>query len=118
MSDVSDVKEFDEFGLRLKEYINLVYKSMSDFSKDCKIPQSTLTSIFKRGVMNANMSNISSICNTLNLDMDELANGNIIPKRSEEALTPKQKALIRNYEKSVELQPAIDKLLDLEKFAN
>ena len=64
---------------RLKELILLRYDSVREFGKIVDIPNSTLRSIFQRGVDNASISNIIKICKELKISVDELAEGRITP---------------------------------------
>ena len=64
---------------RLKELILYRYGNFVAFSKVINIPYSTLVTILKRGIRNAGIDNIISICNALEISVDELANGRISP---------------------------------------
>lgn len=66
---------------KLKELILSRYKSLRDFinSSDVGMPYTTLDGILKRGVVNASISNILKLCNTLDISADELSKGNIVP---------------------------------------
>ena len=64
---------------KLKELILIRYDSVREFGKIVDIPNSTLISIFKRGVDNASVSNIIKICKELKISVDELAEGRITP---------------------------------------
>lgn len=63
--------------LKLKDLILTRYKSLHEFSKIIDMPSSTLDNIFKRGIENANSSNIFKICSALKISADELAQGRI-----------------------------------------
>lgn len=63
--------------LQLRNYILAQYNTLSNFSKQAKIPYSTLDSIFKRGINNCTIANIVKICSFLNISIDELLKGNI-----------------------------------------
>lgn len=68
-----------------KELENLIlarYSSIRKFSIDTSIPYSTLSSIFRRGITNASMSNIIKICNALDISIDALTLGRIVKKNS------------------------------------
>lgn len=67
---------------KLKELILTRYNSIREFSIDIDIPYTTLSSIFQRGIENSNVSNIIKICKALNISVDGLADGNIIPINS------------------------------------
>ena len=64
---------------KLKELILIRYDSVREFGKIVEIPNSTLISIFKRGVSNASVGNIIKICKELKISADELAEGRITP---------------------------------------
>lgn len=63
---------------KLKSYILSKYKSVNEFSQETGIPQSTVATIFKRGVNNSSVGSIIKICTALNISTDELAKGNIV----------------------------------------
>lgn len=67
----------DEISEKLKDFIFSKYKSMREFANEINIPYSTLDSIFKRGILNANVANIIKICKHLNISADFLAVGEI-----------------------------------------
>ena len=67
---------------QLKNLILSKYKSIREFSLSIKMPYSTIDSIFKRGIGNAGVGNIIRICRELNIDVDQLANGYIVEKSS------------------------------------
>lgn len=64
---------------KLKELILIRYDSVREFGKIVDIPNSTLISIFKRGINNASVGNIIKICKELKISADELAEGRITP---------------------------------------
>lgn len=64
----------------LKSIILNKYGTMKRFADTIDMSWSTLDSILKRGVMNANTSNIVKIAQTLNIDIESLAAGKITPK--------------------------------------
>lgn len=68
----------NEVETKLKTLILSRYKSVLDFSKSINMPYSTIDSIFKRGVINANINNIIKICSELNIDAERLAAGEIV----------------------------------------
>ena len=53
--------------------------SVNKFSQEIGVPQSTIFSIFQRGVGKANINSIMAICKALNISTDELAEGRITP---------------------------------------
>ena len=80
----------------LKNYILSRYSSIREFSISINIPYSTLDSIFKRGVENANIANIIRICDALNISADELASGRIAIK-SDKKLCPDEEEILLLY---------------------
>lgn len=63
---------------RLKELILSRYKSVHAFTQIIGIPHSTFDSILKRGILNANVGNILKITRELNIDVEALADGQLI----------------------------------------
>ena len=64
----------------LKELILERYGSLSEFCKKIDLPWTTLDSILKRGVDKANIRNILKITSELKIDVECLANGEIVYK--------------------------------------
>ena len=56
------------------------YGSLSEFCKKIDLPWTTLDSILKRGVDKANIRNILKITSELRIDVECLANGEIVYK--------------------------------------
>jgi len=65
---------------KLKYYIVQKNVSVRQFSKEYNIPYGTLTSVFARGISNSSIKTIGKICDALNIDVDELLEGNIVEK--------------------------------------
>lgn len=65
---------------KLKFYILAKYKTVSEFSLETGIPNSTISSIFTRGIDGAKISTIIKICKALNLSVDALADGKLVEK--------------------------------------
>jgi DNA-binding Xre family transcriptional regulator len=65
---------------KLKNLILARYNSVREFAHVAEIPNTTLASIFQRGVNNSSVGNIIKICKVLNLSVDALADGEIVPK--------------------------------------
>jgi transcriptional regulator with XRE-family HTH domain len=63
---------------KLKNLILKYYKSIREFSIKANISYSTLDSIFKRGIGNANISNVLKICNALGISADALGENEIV----------------------------------------
>lgn len=64
---------------KLKDFILTRYTSISEFSRSIEMPNSTLESIFKRGIGNSSVTNIIKICKALKISVDALADGEIVP---------------------------------------
>ena len=64
----------------LKELILDRYGNLSEFCKKIDLPWTTLDSILKRGVDKANIRNILKITSELGIDVERLANGEIVYK--------------------------------------
>ena len=63
---------------KLKELILTRYQSIREFTLDIDIAYSTFDTIMKRGIRNANISNVIKICNALHISTDALADGEIV----------------------------------------
>ena len=64
---------------KLKNMILERYGSVSEFTKQIDMANSTFATIMKNGVHKANVSNIIKICKALDISADELANDRIVP---------------------------------------
>lgn len=64
---------------KLKDFILTQYKSVRDFAQKANMPYTTVDGILKRGVAGASIGNIIKLCNALNISVDELGNGKIVP---------------------------------------
>lgn len=82
---------------RLKQLIIDRYSSLKAFSDSVGISNSTVDSIIKRGVKNANITNVISICRALNIDVDELSNGNIVSKDISHPMEPREQSHMAYY---------------------
>jgi transcriptional regulator with XRE-family HTH domain len=65
----------------LKELIIQHIGSVNKFSNLCGIPCSTISTMFERGIENTSMNTMISICRTLNISIDGLVAGKIVPVR-------------------------------------
>ena len=63
---------------RLKDYILAKYGTIKDFSDKSGIPYGTVMSNLKRGIMKSSASSILTMCETLQISADGLANGQIL----------------------------------------
>lgn len=68
---------------KLKRYIEMKYKTSKDFCLKSGIPTSTLSTIFKRGILNTTTDKLIAICDTLGISADELVKGNIVQKKND-----------------------------------
>ena len=62
---------------KLKALILERYKSVREFCQVVDMPNSTVDSIFRRGIANSSVANVIKICKVLNISADELAEGRI-----------------------------------------
>ena len=67
----------------LKQYILTKYKSLREFTQKIDMPYSTMTTILRNGINNANVQNIIKICNELEISVDDLEEGRIVPVQKE-----------------------------------
>ena len=68
---------------KLKELILNRYHSIREFTIENDIPYTTIHSIFKRGIGNSSVTNIIKICKALNISVDALADGEIVPLKKQ-----------------------------------
>ena len=64
---------------KLREIIIDRYGTVSNFSKEIGVPNSTVATILKSGVQSANVKSIIKICEKLGISTDELARDRIVP---------------------------------------
>ena len=67
----------------LKNLIIERYGSVRAFSTAIDLPNSTVRSIFSRGINNSGIDNIIKVCKALGISADELAQGRITPINDE-----------------------------------
>lgn len=67
---------------QLKDLIVRKYGTMSNFTQIIGMPQSTFTTIMRRGVNRASIDNIFTICKELDISADYLAQGKIVTNDS------------------------------------
>ena len=70
---------------KLKELILKRYHSIREFALTIDIPNSTMDSIFRRGLSNSSVSNVIKICKALGISADALADGEIVPVKQRPA---------------------------------
>lgn len=63
----------------LKILIEDKYGSINNFCNKTGLPPSTFRSILKRGIKNANIGSVITICQELGISADELAHDRIVP---------------------------------------
>ncbi len=63
---------------QLKSLILQKYSTIKQFSNIINLPYSTVDTIFKRGIMNARVTNVIAICKALDINIEELSSGNIL----------------------------------------
>lgn len=68
---------------RLKNHINNKFSSVLEFCETSGIPNSTLQTVFKRGITNTSSKTIFRICDALSLDVNALYAGEITPVKPE-----------------------------------
>lgn len=73
---------------QLRNLILSKYRSIAVFTEVAGIRYTTMMSILNRGVNNASISNIITVCQELGISADELAKGNIVflPEKSDPTL--------------------------------
>lgn len=101
----------------LKKLILSKFKSVKGFSEKANIPYTTVDSILKRGVGNANVINIIKMCQALNIDTDALSEGQIKPRieNVNSLISKHEDNIIKKYRNLDEYgQEAIDNLLNTE----
>ncbi len=59
----------------LKELVKEKYGSILKFSKETKIPESSIRNIFTRGLDSVNAGTLVQICKKLNVDLESLMDG-------------------------------------------
>lgn len=65
---------------KIKDVIINRYGSVKRFADKIQVPYTTIDTILKRGILNSNVLNVIKICNDLNIDIEELANGKVVFK--------------------------------------
>ena len=85
---------------QLKELVIAKFGSIRNFALQIKMPYSTVDSIFKRGILNASVTNIIRICDVLEISVDSLSRGIVEPRVMPDAathLTTGEQELLRIY---------------------
>lgn len=85
----------------LKNLIVERYGTVKAFSQSVGLPNSTLDSIFRRGILKASVTNIIKICDELGISADGLGEGKIVARSGslnrELVLTPGEADAIKKY---------------------
>lgn len=85
----------------LKNLIVERYGTVKAFSQSVGLPNSTLDSIFRRGILKASVTNIIKICDELGISADGLGEGKIVSRSGslnrELVLTPGEADAIKKY---------------------
>ena len=85
----------------LKNLIVERYGTVKAFSQSVGLPNSTLDSIFRRGILKASVTNIIKICDELGISADGLGDGKIVARSGslnrEIVLTPGEADAIKKY---------------------
>jgi hypothetical protein len=67
----------------IKQIIINRYGTLAEFSRHSKIAYTTIDSMLKRGIKNANVLNVIKLCDALNISVDKIRNGLIEPAEVE-----------------------------------
>lgn len=85
----------------LKNLIIERYGTVKAFSQSVGLPNSTLDSIFRRGILKASVTNVIKICDELGISADGLGEGKIVARSGsvsyEPVLTPGEADAIKKY---------------------
>lgn len=94
----------------LKNIILSRYKSVNDFANAIGVPQSTIASIFKRGIGKAGVQTVLKIFNALDLDIESISTGNLRASQrvSDVEFTKKYRALDEHGKKLVDAVLSIE----------
>lgn len=103
----------------LKNLIIERFGTVKAFSQSVGLPNSTLDSIFRRGVLKASVANIIKICDALEISADGLGDGKIVFRSDslscEPVLTPSEAETIKKYRALDERgKAAVDATLERE----
>lgn len=111
---------------QLKSEILSRYKSIAAFTSAIGVPNSTLNSVFKRGISNAGISTMIKVFNALDLDVESIQTGTLEKKQSCikshcQTITAPEELFVEEHthiKKYRSLDPygkeAVDKILDVE----
>jgi len=69
---------------QLKSAILNKYKTVSAFTSEIGIPNSTLNSVFKRGISKAGVNTMIKVFDALDLDIESVTGDTLLPKKEPE----------------------------------
>lgn len=72
---------------RIKNLILDRYGDVKTFAIKSQIPNSTLSSMFQRGIFNSTIGRVIQLTSALNISIDSLVDGQITPKNTKETTT-------------------------------
>lgn len=106
-----------------EEYLTMLisqqYKSIRKFSQVCGIPYASLHRILSsEGIMSTSAKNVYCICERLNVSVHELLSHDDFPVAHDSTvrtLGPHEERIIKKYREQTDMQPAIDRLLQIEQ---
>ena len=108
-----------KFEIELKKLIKEKYGSIRAFSQAIDTPYSTIDNIFKRGILGVSIQVVLRICSALNIDVEKIKDDQLIlkgenlEKTQAFKITPDERTLVVAYREHPEMQPAINKMLDI-----
>jgi len=101
-------EEFIKFKIKEKGF------TLKDYAKHIGMPYSSLLSMLSGNLGGASLENVIKICNGLGISLSSLQKRSGITEELPWELSELEKQLISNYRSLCKIQPAINKLLDLE----
>lgn len=93
-----EVLEKPPIEAQLRELIVSRYGDVKSFSMQANIPNSTISTIFKRGINKANIGNIIALATALSISVDGLADGEIRPAVLASDVDPLKTALLSSFD--------------------
>lgn len=97
-----------------EEYLKALIKqsgmTIKSFAAYIEMPYTTLISMLNNSIGSASLDNVIKICSALGITIEELQNR----ARNESFLSEHEKKLIRSYRNDTYMQPAVDRLLNIE----
>lgn len=101
--------EFIKFKIKEKGF------TLKDYAKFIGMPYSSLLSMLSGNLGGASLENVIKICNGLGISLSCLQKRDGISEDLPWELNEQEKTLINNYRARPMMQPAVNKLLDLEE---